>query len=190
MTVFCPKIVFVELCLSQKCLAAKKGDHPFCSLSSILSMPSFRLQQRDEANGEAVALALFHWFCRHIVLHIPFSNCPHRVMRWLRHSQLQYVFIGRRTKTWVITRVCVGADVRVDECVFGSHAAQNWGLESDDSPSVLDEMTWRADVTCPDTPWVTAPCDLTLMQVWEKSSRKQLSSRSLKDSSLYELRSN
>lgn len=91
-------------------------------------------------------------------------SCPQRVMRCLRHSQLQYVFIGRRSKTCVITCVCVCvvADVRVDKCVFWSHAAQNWGLESDDSPLILDEVTWRADVTCPDThselrPHVTSP---------------------------------
>lgn len=164
MTIFCPRIEVAELCLSWKCPPAKTGNHPFCFLSSILSMPSFRLQQRDEAKGEAVALALFHWSCRHIVLHIPFSNCPQRVMRCLRHSQLQYVFIGRRSKTCVITCVCVCvvADVRVDKCVFWSRAAQNWGLESDDSPLILEEVTWRADVTCPDThselrPHVTSP---------------------------------
>lgn len=125
-------------------------------------MPFFRLQQRDKANGEAVALALFHWFYRHIVLRIPFSNCPQSVMRCLRHSQLQYVFIGRWSKTWVIASVCVGVNVRVDKCVLWIQAAQNWGLEFDDSPSVLDEVTWRTDVTCPDThrklqPRVTSP---------------------------------
>lgn len=96
-----------------------------------------------------------------------------------------YVFIGRISKTWVITRVCVcvGANVWEDECVLWSHAAQNWGLESDDSPSILDEVTWRADVTCPDThrklwPHVTSPwCGFEKCGV---GSRNQLSSQSFK----------
>lgn len=71
--------------------------------------------QKKKENGEAVVLRLFHRTCRDAVLHIPFSNCPLSAMRCLRHSQLQFVFIGSRRQTWVITweRMC-GC---VDECL-------------------------------------------------------------------------
>lgn len=183
MIIFCPWVLF-----TMKMLSSEERSPPFLLLV-LHFMPSFRLQRRDEAKGQAVVLALFHCSIRYIVFHIPFSNCPQRVMRSLRHSLLQYVFIGRKSKTWVIM------------CACGSGCASGWmRVLKSRCPKLRPWIQWltfntgRGDLeSWRHLSWhtlrVMALRDLILMWVWGGSSRNQLSSQSLKDSSFYELRS-
>lgn len=127
-------------------------NHASCSVSSILcdlAISHTGAEMHTKIIQHMVLHALFH--CSIQTSFLFHLLPPHRVMKCLSHSRLQYVFIDSRVRT-----LCVCTCVRVYVCVWVDGCLEvtlpkTRDPESNDSPLLPDTATRRADITCPKT---------------------------------------